>query len=176
MWRKWFHVIGVMLCYMKIIGKAMLCVYIFTHGFLKPIYVKGCSMTPTLKEGTLAVSNVFTRHITKLERFDIVLLQYEDELLIKRLIALPKETISYHNDQLYINNVPIAEDFLDKSYIEKQKRLWNVSVFTQDIPTYTLSENEYYVVGDNRLHSYDSRDFGSIQQEDILSKGILTLP
>lgn len=171
--RKYFHVIEVMLCYMKIIGRAMLCVYIATHCLLKPIYVLGCSMTPTLKEGTLALSNIIDRHISKLERFDIVVLRHEDEVLIKRLIALPKETISYHNDQLYIDGFPIEENFLDPVYIEKQKKQWKIPLFTQDFKEYTLKKNEYFVMGDNRLDSYDSRAFGGVHHSDILSKDIL---
>lgn len=162
-----------LIAYIDIIIKAMVCVSILTTYIIKPVYVQGSSMMPMIEEGSFGISNILSRNLFELRRFDVVLIRHKDDILVKRIIALPMETISYHHDQLYINGQPFKEDFLDKTYIEAQKKRWNTTFFTQDITDYTLPKNTYYVMGDNRLDSYDSRDFGYVEQADILSKDIL---
>lgn len=158
-----------------IMVKAILCVYILTHFFIQPIYIQGTSMMPTIHEGSFAIASLSSFHQTDLERFDIVVLQHEDEILIKRIIALPKETLAYQKDQLYINGVSMKEPFLDAKFMQTQLLHTHTTTFTSDIETITLQEDEYFVMGDHRLNSYDSRDFGVIHKDQIRSNGIYVL-
>lgn len=146
--------------------------YIVATFIFKPIKVEGSSMYPTIHHGDIGFSNIFSYSMSGVKRFDIVVL-YEDSLkeyVIKRVVGLPNETVEYLDNQLYINGVVIEEDFLDKDYCNEMSMLMNDN-FTDNYGPITLKENEYFVVGDNRPKSSDSRIFGPVSKEQIESKG-----
>ena len=118
-------------------------------------------MDPTLKDGDFMLLNEIGYHIGNIERFDIVVIHRGDEYLIKRIIGLPGEEVKYLDDKLYINGKYVKENFSHKK--------------TSDFPTYTLGDNEYFVMGDNRTNSKDSRMIGSISRDEILGKASLTI-
>lgn len=78
-----------------------------------PIVVNGSSMYPTLQDKSYGFSNIFSRRVSGIERFDIVVVYLEsrDENLVKRVIGLPNETITFTNDTLYVNGTPIDQPF-----------------------------------------------------------------
>ena len=82
---------------------------------ISPIRVNGTSMDPTLENGDIMILNKIGYRITKIKRFDIVVIKYKDELLIKRVIGLPGEKIKYVNNTLYVNGKKLDEEF-DKTY------------------------------------------------------------
>lgn len=133
---------------------------------ISPIRVNGTSMDPTLKNGDIMILNKIGYRITKIKRFDIVVIKYKDELLIKRVIGLPGEKIKYENNTLYINDKALDEEF-DKTYT------YNFSL--KEIGSTTVPDNSYFVLGDNREVSKDSRSIGFIDREDIVGKSSLTL-
>lgn len=118
-----------------------------------PAIVNGDSMNDTLFDGEMVLVNKYDKD--KLERFDIVVVKYNGEKLIKRIIGLPNEEISYIDNILYINgkkfSVPI--DF----------------EYTSDFDGMT-EDNQYFVLGDNRNISKDSRMIGPINKSDIEGK------
>ncbi len=90
-------------------------------------------------------------------------------MLIKRVIGLPGETIKYKDDQLYVNGKQVAEPFL--------KHLKSVSAGSHVTGDFTLKDvtgtskvpkGQYFVVGDNRIYSFDSRHFGPIREKMIV--------
>lgn len=147
--------------YISIIFQAMIFSYLLSHLCLMPVYVEGQSMNPAVKEGTIGLSNIAFRHVFGLSRFDIVLIQRENgDIWVKRIIALPNETVSIKNNILYINQQPCKQAFLSED------------MKTADFEEIRLGENEVFVMGDNRAYSYDSRNVGAIQMTDIISKDL----
>lgn len=147
----------------------MAIILVVTNFVVRPVQVSGDSMYPTLKDKSFGVSDVLGYNLNGIERFDvaIIYLPEKDEYLVKRVIGLPGETVSYSNGQLYINNEPVEEPFLDQSYVESYG-----DYFMSDVAPITLGEDEYYCLGDNRPASSDSRYYGPFKKENIRSKGI----
>lgn len=138
---------------------AFVLAFLLIKFIMVPCVVEGTSMYPILQENDFGYSFIITRNI-KIDRFDIVVIQVGDEenskLLVKRVIGLPNETITYTDNKLYINGEYIEESFL------------NSSVLTNDF-TVTINDDEYFCLGDNRPLSRDSRFYGAFNKEDILS-------
>lgn len=125
-----------------------------------PIRVNGSSMDTTLKDGDIMILNVINYRFNDIKRFDIVVVNEEHELLIKRVIGLPGESIEYKNNELFINgkkiNDPYGKNRTDDFY-------------------YNIPDGEYFVLGDNRGNSMDSRVFGSFKKKLIKGKTSLTI-
>lgn len=120
-----------------------------------PINVSGNSMSSTLKDGDIMLLNKLSLK-QGIDRFDIVVVKTESNYIIKRVIGLPGETISYKDGVLYING---------KVYEDK----YNLTG-TNDIDPVKILDNEYYVMGDNRSISKDSRIIGTIKKDRIIGK------
>ena len=130
----------------------ILCLLLFI-GFLRyviPVVVKGDSMVPNLMEN----QRLFVLKNRQLDRFDIIVFREEEtnKPLIKRVIGLPGETIRYENDILYVDGKKIEEPFL-------------ADLFETRIPY-----DAYFVLGDNRKISRDSRLFGIVIQEEVIGE------
>ncbi len=124
--------------------------------------VIGPSMLPTYTDGNIVLINQVAYKFSNANRFDIVVFKYTSPShLIKRVIGLPGETIKYVNDELYINGEKVNEDFA---------HLGNVLDFEIKV-----SEDSYFVIGDNRDDSKDSRSFGEIKKEDIIGSPFLVI-
>lgn len=139
--------------------------------------VIGNSMYPLLEDHESVFINVAAGYLSEIERFDVVAVKNEKngELWVKRVIALPGETIRYQDGKLYIDDVEIEESFLDETYQKQVMEEQGLSCFTQDIEPVTLKEDEYFVVGDNRNSSLDSRNasVGPFHRNQIIAKGVL---
>ena len=110
-------------------------------------------MYPTFKDKQV----VRVSKIKEIKRFDIVIAKKHDNyLIVKRVIGLPNEKIEYKDNHLYINEKPVTESFIDL-YLTK----------TEDF-AYTLKDNEYFLLGDNREYSTDSRELGAFKKEKLL--------
>lgn len=140
------------------------------RGFLLiPVPVEGNSMENTLSQGDM----VIMEKISSVKRFDVVVFQLASgKTYIKRVIGLPGDEVRYKNDQLYINETPVAEKFLSKNIQSDRSQ----DSFTNDfsleelLNTKKLGEDQFFVLGDNRRVSKDSRSFGAIAATDILGK------
>lgn len=121
-----------------------------------PVRVDGPSMNDTLHDGDILLLD---KYDNKYERFEIVVFNYNGERLIKRIIGLPGEVVSYKNNKLYINGNEI-EDNYGLGYTEDFE-LKNLNLTK-------IPDNEYLVMGDNRNDSLDSRYFGTISKDKIL--------
>lgn len=135
---------------------------VFTFSFTK---VKGYSMIPTLNNDEW----VFVNKLAKPKRFKLIV--YKDskskETSVRRVIGLPNETIYYKEDQLYVNDQEIYERFID-SEVQRAKNA--KSPFTEDWrPKITMiPTGKYLVLGDNRPYAADSRDYGYIDEKEIV--------
>lgn len=119
---------------------------------ITPVIVSGKSMMPTLEHRQVLLLKKYDK---KISRFDIVVINHENEKLVKRVIGLPGDKIEYINNKLYIND-KLEEDNYGFGY-------------TDDFSTSTKIPDGYYLVlGDNRTNSTDSRVIGLIKKSDIL--------
>ncbi len=151
-----------------------LVVQLFVNFVAQPIRVVGDSMYPTYEDGSIGLVNRFLFNEDKLERFDTVVLKYEDEYIIKRLIGFPGETVEMKDDVLTIDGVVYDEYYLDDEYVEQMKEKYNTDKYTTDF-TIILGEDEYFVLGDNRIISYDSRLMGPFSFDDFVGSGVVIL-
>lgn len=131
----------------------ILVVVLIRTFIVTPIRVNGHSMDPTLKDKEVLLLKKYDK---KIERFDIVVLNYKKEHLIKRVIGLPGDTFYYKNNRLYVNGKYIKEDFLSKGVKT------NDFVVKEKIP-----KGYYFVLGDNRTNSSDSRIIGLVSEKNI---------
>lgn len=121
----------------------------------------GDSMSPTLKEGAvLLVTPFFTP-----QRGDIVIFSSEpgsvNSGFVKRIIGLPNDTVQIQDGEVLINGKVLDEPYVNGA--------------TEGSSTVTLGSDQFFLMGDNRPDSYDSRSFGAIPQRDILKKVITEL-
>lgn len=123
-----------------------------------PIMVSGNSMVPTLNNGDVMILNKFSYLVNDIKRFDIVVVDYENEYIIKRVIGLPGDYVEYKNDILYVNGKKIEEEY-DREYTED----FNLN----DLSIEKIPNNYYLVLGDNRPISKDSRKIGLIDKKNI---------
>ena len=119
-----------------------------------PIKVNGTSMMTTLSHGDTMILNKIGMKLSDLKRFQIVIIDTHDSYLIKRIIGLPGETIEYKEGKLYINDEVIDDPYYKNNTLDFDK---------VDIP-----KDHYFVMGDNRSDSIDSRIIGNINKKDIL--------
>ena len=127
-----------------------------------PAIVDGRSMDDTLKNNDLVIINKLVYRIKDINRFDVVVVKNDQDKdkIIKRVIGLPNETIIYRNNKLYINNKEVKTNIKFKD--------------TEDFE-YTTKKNEYFVMGDNRPVSKDSRYLGAFNRKKILGRVSLRL-
>lgn len=156
--------------FLKDLVISLVVVLFIVQVIVRPVQVVGHSMDPTLQDRSYGFSNVIGLRLGGIDRFDIVIVYVEekDEYLVKRVIGLPGETVSYTGGTLYINGNAMEEPFLDQEYIDS----YTDGVFMSDVEPVTLGSDEYFCLGDNRPHSTDSRYYGPFHRKDIAAKGI----
>ena len=148
----------------KVISLIKICIFIlfiaiiFSIGFAK---VNGDSMKPTLNNNDV----IIYKKVKNVQRFDIIIFKVNNELFIKRVIGLPGDKIEYINNTLFVNDKVIDENF--------QKSITK-DFTTMDITSDgTIPQNKLLVLGDNRLFSHDSRNFGLIDISNVVGKMII---
>lgn len=126
---------------------------------ITPVRVDGDSMKNTLKNGDI----LLLYKLSSIDRFDIIVLDEEkdNEKIIKRVIGMPGETVVIKKGKIYINDKVIDDEY---AYGE-----------TSDFDKVTLADDEYFILGDNRLISKDSRYFGPIKDNEIKGKIVFRL-
>lgn len=124
---------------------------------ITPVQVEGMSMYSTLDDKEILLLKKYDKDY---QRFDIVVFNYNDTKLIKRVIGLPGDTVEYKDNKLYINGKYIEEDFLKDNQITNDFSL-------EDLGYETIPKNYYFVMGDNRTNSTDSRIIGLVPASDI---------
>ena len=126
-----------------------------------PIKVNGPSMNDTLHNNDVMILNEISYKFSGINRFDIVVVKLKDEYIIKRVIGLPGEKIMYKDNQLYSNGKKVKENFNHAD--------------TNDIEELEIPIDKYFVLGDNRVNSTDSRIIGPVSIKDIKGTTSMTI-
>lgn len=154
---------------------AFFVVFLVRHFLFANYIVHGESMMPTIEEGNRLIVNKIQTEFKQPDRFDLIVFHAnQNEDYIKRVIGLPGDTIEYHDDQLYVNDKPVEESYLNL-YKEQLVDAQLTEDFTllEKTGRETVPDGYVFVLGDNRRHSYDSRHLGFIKKENIV--GIVDL-
>ncbi|MBP6440563.1 MAG: signal peptidase I [Caldilineaceae bacterium] len=143
----------------QIIAPALVLALI-VHLFLaQATIVFGQSMEPNLHQNERLIVDKLSYRVRAPERGDIVVVDLPDmeEMLVKRIVALPGEQVEIQRGVVYVNGAPISEPFAH-------------DMIEYDTPRLTLGPLSYFVLGDNRGNSNDSRSFGPVTRDQILGR------
>ncbi len=133
----------------------VLLIVLVMNLFLPRYYVEGRSMEPSFHENDLLLTSALDVMTDSLQRGAVVVLSspVDGTMVLKRIIGMPGDTIEIRDGMVYVNGVALDEPYINEA------------------PTYsgewTLGADEYFVLGDNRNHSYDSADYGPVPRENI---------
>lgn len=134
--------------------------------FMTPHEVVGTSMFPTYQNGEHLIANKVIYRFSKPQRGDVIIFKYSDtQDFIKRIIALPGETVALRDGRYFVNN-----KLLDESAYLDSTVYTSGGEYLKEGEEITVPEDMYFVSGDNRPHSSDSRTFGPIDFNNIKGK------
>ncbi|MFC1613217.1 signal peptidase I [Patescibacteria group bacterium] len=137
---------------------------------IQPFYVKGASMEPNFHENEYLIVNELVYRLKDPMRGDIIIFKNprnQKEYFIKRILGLPNETIKIYDHKIQIYNSSHQDGIIiEEPYLSSDE-------ITTGNEIIELKENQYYVMGDNRNKSLDSRNFGPIKKESIIGKVFL---
>ncbi len=147
----------------------LVCVFWVPEHVIQRTVVNGESMENTLHTGESLLVEKISYHFKDPKRYDIIVFYPEgrevDEYYVKRVYGLPGETIQIKDNQVYINGNAIEDDFA-------KNKMDDAGIAEEPV---TLADDEYFVLGDNREVSLDSRDLGPIEKENIAGHVILRI-
>ncbi len=137
------------------------------YFLIQPFYVKGASMEPNFHDHEYLIIDEISYRFSEPERGDIVVFRYPDDprqFFIKRVVGMPEERVVIYNGKVLIYNQDNPEGQLlsEKDYLDNP--------FTPGDKDIKLSDDEYFLMGDNRTASMDSRAFGPVPQRFVVGK------
>ena len=150
------------------------CIYLLCMAVIRYVgqktVVEGSSMSPTLEDGDNLIVDKLSYRFSDPQRFDIVVFRYlykEDSFYIKRVIGLPGETVQIVDGEIYIDGELLAEEYGNEQMENPGRAIQPV----------TLGAGEYFVLGDNRNLSSDSRDplVANVSEEQIVGKAFVCI-
>ena len=174
--------------FIKVFVVSAIVILLFVNFVAHTVRVDGRSMYPTLKDGEFGFTNVGGVLLNGVKRGDIVVVTMEEKgqktHWVKRVIGMPGDTISCVNDIVFINGKVLDEtQYIDPDYrqscvdqfgyFNKVPNADNTDV--QDFEEVKLGDDEYYVMGDNRPYSKDSRYVGPVKKSQLFAKKMLVL-
>ena len=128
----------------------------------QPVRVEGTSMLPMLEDQDRLFINKLAYRVGDIHRGDVVVFLYphdHEKSYIKRVIALPGDDLRIDHGRVYVNGQMLAEKYVPRQFADERS-----------LPETTIPENEYFVMGDHRSISSDSRDFGPVDRDLIYGK------
>lgn len=145
-------------------------IYLVVHYVGERTEVNGESMYPSLEDGDNLIVDKISYHFSDPKRFDVVVFPFQYQqgtFYIKRIIGLPGETVQIYEGNIYINGKVLEESY-------GYEPIKNAGLASDVV---TLGADEYFVLGDNRNNSADSREpsVGNISREDIVGKAWLRI-
>lgn len=165
-WPKWIKIIITFPFVARFVFALLIIINIL---YIKPVKVAGVAMSPNYNDGQYLISRVINSDRFVINRGDVVTVKpnYDlDTLLIKRAVGLPGETITIKSGDVYINGQKLDES----QYITNSDIKTYGSDFVKEGQSIKIPDNQYFVMGDNRPKSSDSRGWGFVPRENITSK------
>lgn len=152
--------------WLKAIATAVIIALLIQNFVFATSVVEGDSMEPTLENGERLIFNKMIYIINEPKRGDIIIIQQTDKNYVKRIIALPGETVEIRNSELYINGERYIERFLSEDNRSK----------TGEFGPIKVPQDSFFVMGDNRAISKDSRNgLGYIRRDEIIGRSELII-
>lgn len=161
--KKFFYVFSE---FLQIIIISLLIIIPIRYFVVQPFFVKGSSMEPSFHDRDYLIIDELTYHFRSPKRGEVIVFKYPhnpSQFYIKRVIGLPEERIVIEQNKIYIYNNEHPDGFLlNEDYISAAETYGNIEK--------TLGQDEYFVMGDNRLQSSDSRRWGGLDENFIVGK------
>ncbi|ELK44582.1 signal peptidase I [Halobacillus sp. ACCC02827] len=152
--------------WLKAIAVAITLAFILRTFFFATSIVEGASMDPTLQNGERVMFNKIVYYIDEPQRGDIVIIERPVKSYVKRIIGKPGDTVEIKEHELYVNGEKQTQDYLTDE----------AATATRDFGPVDVPEGEYFVMGDNRSISKDSRNgLGFIDEEEIIGRTELVI-
>ena len=161
---------------------ALLIVLPIRYFLFQPFLVQGASMEPNFSSGDYLIVDEISYRFRMPQRGETIVFYYpkdKNQRFIKRIIGLPGETVYILGTEVYVKT--LDNKILDFSGLQYSKGIdaQENEIFKQALENRSqkiyLKKDEYFVMGDNRLHSYDSRSWGPVSRKDIIGRVILRL-
>ena len=156
------HVRGVMHSWLRDLVISVVVSAIIIIFLYQPVRVEGTSMLPVLEDQDRLFINKLAYRVGEIHRGDVVVFLYphdHEKSYIKRVIALPGDTLRIDHGQVYVNDTRVEESYVPRQFADDRSQ-----------PEMTVPQHEYFVMGDHRSVSSDSRDFGPVDRELIYGK------
>jgi signal peptidase I len=150
----------------KIVVIALLIVVPIRYFIFQPFFVKGESMTPNFENGDYLIIDEFSYRVREPQRGEVIVFKYPNDITqryIKRIIGLPGETVKIEN-----GNVEILDNN-GENVLNESSYLFSLT-YTDGDANVSLGQTEYFVLGDNRSASSDSRRWGVLDKKYIIGK------
>jgi signal peptidase I len=141
----------------SVVASALIIIFLY-----QPVRVEGTSMLPVLEDQDRLFINKLAYRVGEIHRGDVVVFLYphdHEKSYIKRVIAGPGDTLKIDHGLVYVNGAPVAEPYVPKRFADDRSQ-----------PEMTVPAHEYFVMGDHRSISSDSRDFGPVDRQLIYGK------
>ena len=153
----------------KIVVLALVIVIPIRYFVFQPFIVKGLSMEPNFQDGDYLIIDELSYRFKTPQRGEVIVFKYPkdpSQRFIKRIVGLPQEKVELQHGRIIITDKFGETLILDEStYLLSQGWLGETEV--------SLGENEYFILGDNRAHSFDSRRWGPLSKEYIVGRVLL---
>lgn len=147
-----------------------LAIFVVMYLFLvQPHQVRGASMEPNFQNGEYLLTDKISYRFRDPQRGEVVIFKAPKNPefdYIKRVVGLPGEHVKIEKGMIYINGKPLAEQYLPREPVFAGQ-------FLQEGQEIILGREEYFVLGDNRNHSSDSRDWGTVTKDGIIGRALL---
>lgn len=145
-----------------------LAIFVVIYLFLfQPHQVKGSSMYPNFHDGEYLLTNKISYSFDEPKRGEVIIFrapQNEQYDYIKRIIGLPGEKVKIENGKVFVNDQKLEEFYLPESLRTQAGR------FSKESQTIAVPSGQYFVLGDNRDHSSDSREWGPVPRRNIIGR------